>query len=161
MSNDDKRPVQKNSFSSSLSESESSSDSDEYSNQYKPIKQSRILEPDSNSNFLTLNKLSTAITLSSIPKKDDTKKFEKFICENTKSDMPMLSPILGKNDDESLEDESIQYLADNIKKNDNDLNFKDEEGEESLKMLGKKRKKSHNSEIDNDLDPLKGKDLIY
>ena len=47
------------------------------------------------------------------------------------------------------------------KKNDNDLNFKDEEGEESLKMLGKKRKKSHNSEIDNDLDPLKGKDLIY
>ena len=163
MSNDDKRPVQKNSFSSSLSESESSSDSDEYSNQYKPIKQSRILEPDSNSNFLTLNKLSTAITLSSIPKKDDTKKFEKFICENTKSDMPMLSPIPGKNDDESLEDESIQYLADIIKKNDIDLNLKNEEEEEKeiLKMLGKKRKESHNSEIDNDLDPLKGKDLIY
>ena len=65
------------------------------------------------------------------------------------NDIPIASPIPDKKEDESLEDESIQDLVSNIQENEIDLNFEDQE-EESLKMLGKKRNKSHNSEIDSD-----------
>ena len=157
MSKDDKKPFQKDNSSSCLSENESenSSNSNEYSNQKNPKEQSRILEPDSNSNFLQLNNRSTNISLSSIVENDNTKNFEKFLVDNTKSDMKILSPIPDKNEGESLEDESIQDLAYIVQENDIDLNIKVEEVEkESLKMLGKKRKKSHNPQIDSDSDSL-------
>ena len=85
---------------------------------------------------------------------DNTKNFEKFLVENTKSDIKILSPIPDKKDDESLEDEFIEDLAGNIQNNDTILNLKNEEKEESLKKLGKKRKKSHNPQIDSDSDSL-------
>ena len=154
MSSNYKKPVQNNSFSSSLSESESesenSSNSFDYSNKNNHIEQSRILEPDSNSDFLKLNNHSTSISLGSISEKD----IKKFKCEVEISDIKILSPIPDKKDDESLEDEFIEDLAGNIQKNDTILNLKDEEKEESLKMLGKKRKISHNSEFDSDPDDL-------
>ena len=152
MSGNNKKLVQKNSFSSSLSESESeiSSDSNDYSNKNNHIEQSRMLEPDSNSDFLKFKNHSTSISLGSISGKD----IKKFKCEVEISDIKILSPIPDKKDDESLEDEFIEDLAGNIQKNDTILNLKDEEKEESLKMLGKKRKISHNSEFDSDPDDL-------
>ena len=151
MSSNDKNQVQKNNFSSSLSDSESDnpSDSEDNSNQKNPKVESRILEQDSNTNFLNLNNVSTTITLNSISKEDIAKNYEKFKCENKMSDIPFASPIPDEKEDESLEDESIQDLVGNIQENEIDLNFEDQE-EESLKMLGKKRNKSHNSEIDSD-----------
>ena len=152
MSSNNKKPVQKNTFSSSLSESESenSSDSNDYSNKNNHIEQSQILEPDSNSDFLKLNKHSTSISLGSISEKD----IKKFKCEVEISDIKILSPIPDKKVDESLEDEFIEDLAGNIQKNDTILNLKDEEKQESLTMLGKKRKISQNSEFDSDPDDL-------
>ena len=151
MPSNDKNKVQKNNFSSSLSGSESDnpSDSEDNSNQMNPKVESRILEQDSNTNFLNLNNVSTTISLNSISKENTTKNSEKFKCENKMSDIPIASPIPDEKEDESLEDESIQDLVGNIQENEIDLNFEDQE-EESLKMLGKKRNKSHNSEIDSD-----------
>ena len=151
MSSNDKKQVQKNNFSSSLSDSESDnpSDSEDNSNQKNSKVESRILEQDSNTNFLNLNNVSTTISLNSISKGDIAKDYEKFKCENKMSDIPFASPIPDEKEDESLEDESIQDLVGKIQENEIDLNFEDQE-EESLKMLGKKRNKSHNSEIDSD-----------
>ena len=151
MSSNDKNQVQKNNFSSSLSGSESDnhSDSEDNYNQKNPKVESRILEQDSNTNFLNLNNVSTTITLNSISKEDIANNYEKFKCENKMSDIPFASPIPDEKEDESLEDESIQDLVGKIQENEIDLNFEDQE-EESLKMLGKKRNKSHNSEIDSD-----------
>ena len=151
MSKNDKNQVQKNNFSSSLSDSESDnpSDSEDNSNQKNPKVESRILEQDSNTNFLNLNNVSTTISLNSISKDDIAKDYEKFKCENKMSDIPFASPIPDEKEDESLEDESIQDLVGKLQENEIDLNFEDQE-EESLKMLGKKRNKSHNSEIDSD-----------
>ena len=151
MSSNDKKQVQKNNFSSSLSDSESDnpSDSEDNSNQKNYKVESRILLQDSNTNFLNLNNVSTTISLNSISKDDIAKDYEKFKCENKMSDIPFASPIPDEKEDESLEDESIQDLVGKIQENEIDLNFEDQE-EESLKMLGKKRNKSHNSEIDSD-----------
>ena len=157
MSSNDKKPIQKEYFSSSLSESDSSSGSEDCSNQKNPNQQSRILDQDSNSNFLYLNNHSTTICLDSNSKDDITKKYDQFKCENIKSDISFLSPVPDKIEDESLEDESIQDLVSNIGENLKDLYFKgeeEEEKEESLKMLLKKRKKPHNSDIDSDSDSL-------
>ena len=156
MSNNDKKPIQKEYFSSSLSESDSSSGSEDCSNQKIPNQQSRILDQDSYTNFLYLNNHSTTICLDSNSKDDITKKYDQFKCENIKSDISFLSPVPDKIEDESLEDESIQDLVSNIGENLKGLYFKgeEEEKEESLKVLGKKRKKSHNSEIDSDSDSL-------
>ena len=158
MSSNDKKPIQKEYFSSSLSESDSSSGSEDCSNQKIPNQQSRILDQDSNTNFLYLNNHSTTICLDSNSKDDITKKYDQFKCENIKSDISFLSPVPDKIEDESLEDESIQDLVSNIGENIKGLYFKGEEEEEkeeeSLKMLGKKRKKLHNSEIDSDSDSL-------
>ena len=156
MSSTNKNPAQKNNFSSSLSDSKSEnpSDSDFYSNQKNAKIESRILEQDSNSNFLNLNNISTTISLNSISKENITKNSEKFKCENQMSDIPMASPIPDKKEDESLEDESIQDLVSNIQENEFDLNFEEQEEKESLKMLGKKRNKSNNSEIDSDFYTL-------
>ena len=157
MSSNDKKPIQKEYFSSSLSESDSSSGSEDCSNQKIPNQQSRILDQDSNSNFLYLNNHSTTICLDSNSKDDITKKYDQFKCENIKSDISFLSPVPDKIEDESLEDESIQDLVSNIGENLKGLYFKgeeEEEKEESLKMLLKKRKKPHNSDIDSDSDSL-------
>ena len=158
MSSNDKKPIQKEYFSSSLSESDSSSDSEDWFNQKNPNQQSRILDQDSNSNFLYLNNHSTTIYLDSNSKDDITKKYDQFKCENIKSDISFLSPVPDKIEDESLEDESIQDLVSNIGENLKGLYFKgeeeEEEKEESLKMLLKKRKKPHNSDIDSDSDSL-------
>ena len=154
MSSNDKKPIQKEYFSSSLSESDSSSGSEDCSNQKNP-NQSRILDQDSNSNFLYLNNHSTTICLGSNSKDDITKKYDQFKCENIKSDISFLSPVPDKIEDESLEDESIQDLVSKFQENIKGLYFKgEEEKEESLKMLRKKRKKSYNSEIDSDSDSL-------
>ena len=152
MSKNENNQVQKNNFSSSLSDSESDnpSDSEDNSNQKNSNVESRILEQDSNTNFLNLNNISTTISLNSISKADIANNYEKFKCENKMSDIPFASPIPDEKEDESLEDESIQDLVGNIQENEIDLNFEDQEEEESLKMLGKKRNKSHNSEIDSD-----------
>ena len=155
MSSNDKKPIQKEYFSSSLSESDSSSGSEDCSNQKIPNQQSRILDQDSYTNFLYLNNHSTTICLDSNSKDDITKKYDQFKCENIKSDISFLSPVPDKIEDESLEDESIQDLVSNIGENLKGLYFKgeeEEEKEESLKMLRKKRKKSYNSEIDSDSD---------
>ena len=157
MSSNDKKPIQKEYFSSSLSESDSSSGSEDLFNQKNPNQQSRILDQDSNSNFLYLNNHSTTIYLDSNSKDDITKKYDQFKCENIKSDISFLSPVPDKIEDESLEDESIQDLVSNIGENLKGLYFKGEEEEkeeESLKMLRKKRKKPHNSDIDSDSDSL-------
>ena len=159
MSSNDKKPIQKGYFSSSLSESDSSSGSEDCSNQKIPNQQSRILDQDSNSNFLYLNNHSTTICLDSNSKDDITKKYDQFKCENIKSDISFLSPVPDKIEDESLEDESIQDLVSKFQENIKGLIFKGEEEkekekEESLKMLRKKRKKSYNSEIDSDSDSL-------
>ena len=157
MSSNDKKPIQKEYFSSSLSESDSSSDSEDWFNQKNPNQQSRILDQDSNSNFLYLNNHSTTICLDSNSKDDITKKYDQFKCENIKSDISFLSPVPDKIEDESLEDESIQDLVSNIGENLKGLYFKgeeEEEKEESLKILLKKRKKPHNSDIDSDSDSL-------
>ena len=153
MSSNDKKPIQKEYFSSSLSESDSSSGSEDCSNQKIPNQQSRILDQDSYTNFLYLNNHSTTICLDSNSKDDITKKYDQFKCENIKSDISFLSPVPDKIEDESLEDESIQDLVSNIGENLKDLYFKGEEEEkeeESLKMLRKKRKKPHNCDIDSD-----------
>ena len=158
MSSNDKKPIQKVYFSSSLSESDSSSGSEDWFNQKNPNQQSRILDQDSNSNFLYLNNHSTTICLGSNSKDDITKKYDQFKCENIKNDISILSPVPDKIEDESLEDESIQDLVSKFQENIKGLYFKGEEEEkekeESLKMLGKKRKKLHNSEIDSDSDSL-------
>ena len=157
MSSNDKKPIQKEYFSSSLSESDSSSDSEDWFNQKNPNQQSRILDQDSYTNFLYLNNHSTTICLDSNSKDDITKKYDQFKCQNIKSDISFLSPVPDKIEDESLEDESIQDLVSNIGENLKDLYFKGEEEEkeeESLKMLRKKRKKPHNSDIDSDSDSL-------
>ena len=157
MSSNDKKPIQKEYFSSSLSESDSSSGSEDCSNQKIPNQQSRILDQDSYTNFLYLNNHSTTICLDSNSKDDITKKYDQFKCENIKSDISFLSPVPDKIEDESLEDESIQDLVSNIGENLKGLYFKgeeEEEKEESLKMLRKKRKKPHNSDIDSDSDSL-------
>ena len=157
MSSNDKKPIQKEYFSSSLSESDSSSDSEDWFNQKNPNQQSRILDQDSNSNFLYLNNHSTTRCLDSYSKDDITKKYDQFKCENIKSDISFLSPVPDKIEDESLEDESIQDLVSNIGENLKGLYFKgeeEEEKEESLKILLKKRKKPHNSDIDSDSDSL-------
>ena len=158
MSSNDKKPIQKEYFSSSLSESDSSSGSEDCSNQKIPNQQSRILDQDSNTNFLYLNNHSTTICLDSNSKDDITKKYDQFKCENIKSDISFLSPVPDKIEDESLEDESIQDLVSNIGENLKGLYFKGEEEEEkkeeSLEMLRKKRKKPHNSDIDSDSDSL-------
>ena len=153
MSSNDKKPIQKEYFSSSLSESDSSSGSEDCSNQKIPNQQSRILDQDSYTNFLYLNNHSTTICLDSNSKDDITKKYDQFKCENIKSDISFLSPVPDKIEDESLEDESIQDLVSNIGENLKGLYFKGEEEEkeeESLKMLRKKRKKPHNCDIDSD-----------
>ena len=156
MSSNDKKPIQKEYFSSSLSESDSSSGSEDCSNQKIPNQQSRILDQDSYTNFLYLNNHSTTICLDSNSKDDITKKYDQFKCKHIKSDISFLSPVPDKIEDESLEDESIQDLVSKFQENIKGLYFKGEEKEkgESLKMLGKKRKKSHNSEIDSDSDSL-------
>ena len=160
MSSNDKKPIQKEYFSSSLSESDSSSDSEDWFNQKNPNQQSRILDQDSNSNFLYLNNHSTTRCLDSYSKDDITKKYDQFKCQNIKSDISFLSPVPDKIEDESLEDESIQDLVSKFQENIKGLYFKGEEEEkekekeESLKMLRKKRKKSYNSEIDSDSDSL-------
>ena len=157
MSSNDKKPIQKEYFSSSLSESDSSSDSEDWFNQKNPNQQSRILDQDSNSNFLYLNNHSTTRCLDSYSKDDITKKYDQFKCQNIKSDISFLSPVPDKIEDESLEDESIQDLVSNIGENLKGLYFKgeeEEEKEESLKILLKKRKKPHNSDIDSDSDSL-------
>ena len=157
MSSNDKKLIQKEYFSSSLSESDSSSGSEDCSNQKNPNQQSRILDQDSYTNFLYLNNHSTTICLDSNSKDDITKKYDQFKCQNIKSDISFLSPVPDKIEDESLEDESIQDLVSNIGENLKGLYFKgeeEEEKEESLKMLRKKRKKPHNSDIDSDSDSL-------
>ena len=157
MSSNDKKPIQKEYFSSSLSESDSSSDSEDWFNQKNPNQQSRILDQDSNSNFLYLNNHSTTRCLDSYSKDDITKKYDQFKCQNIKSDISFLSPVPDKIEDESLEDESIQDLVSNIGENLKGSYFKgeeEEEKEESLKILLKKRKKPHNSDIDSDSDSL-------
>ena len=133
MSSNDKKPIQKEYFSSSLSESDSSFGSKDCSNKKNPNQQSRILDQDSNSNFLYLNNHSTTICLDSNSKDDITKKYDQFKCENIKSDISFLSPVPDKIEDESLEDESIQDLVSNIGENLNGLYFKGEEDKKKKK----------------------------